>query len=75
MEICMHEATPPTRGNPDGDPAWPVAVVRLIDRCLGSPKRFRRLLVLLVFILMALVFLALLAVAFHMVPGLLTFRR
>jgi hypothetical protein len=73
MEICVPEATPPTptRGNPDEDPAWPVAVVGLIDRCLGSPKKFRRLLVLLVFILAALVCLAVLAAAF---PRLLTIR-
>ncbi|MGW3470796.1 hypothetical protein ACWDKQ_20600 [Saccharopolyspora sp. NPDC000995] len=70
----MPEATPPTRGNADEDPAWPVAVVRLIDRCLGSPKRFRRLLVLLVFIVATLMCLMVLATTFHMVPRLPTIR-
>lgn len=68
----------PHRGvNPLNDYSWPAALVSLVDRSLGCPARFRRLVVLLVLAVFLLGAVVLTAVLLH-VPELLVsfwFRR
>lgn len=44
----MTVTTPQGQEKPTPDHTWPVAVVTLIDRALGSRARFRRLVILLI---------------------------